>query len=151
MNFTIKDFFSKCHQIRRKLRIWSHLLKKSLMENFTFCAVGIVERRIFEGNCKLSFDLNTISSDYSHLLIKKGNINPFSTNVPLLYPLKREIQKWKIGSKRVKSNYDCRLSTLVFNIIKTSAIFSGLFQLPYLIDDDIKMTQSNAVSIVYQE
>ena len=25
--------------ILRKLRIWSHLLKKSLMENFTFCAV----------------------------------------------------------------------------------------------------------------
>ena len=24
---------------RRKLRIWSHLLKKSLMENFIFCAV----------------------------------------------------------------------------------------------------------------
>ena len=23
----------------RKLRIWSHLLKKSLMENFIFCAV----------------------------------------------------------------------------------------------------------------
>ena len=27
--FSIKDFFSKCDQIRRKLRIWSHLLKKS--------------------------------------------------------------------------------------------------------------------------
>ena len=39
MNFTIKDFFSKCNQIRRKLRIWLHLLKKSLMENFIFCAV----------------------------------------------------------------------------------------------------------------
>ena len=38
MKFSIKDFFSKCDQIRRKLRIWSHLLKKSLMENFTFCA-----------------------------------------------------------------------------------------------------------------
>ena len=25
--------------MRRKLRIWSHLLKKSLMENFIFCAV----------------------------------------------------------------------------------------------------------------
>ena len=25
-------------QIRRKLRIWSHLLKKSLIENFIFCA-----------------------------------------------------------------------------------------------------------------
>ena len=30
MKFSIKDFFSKCDQIRRKLRIWSHLLKKSL-------------------------------------------------------------------------------------------------------------------------
>ena len=34
--FSIKDFFSKCDQILRKLRIWSHLLKKSLMENFIF-------------------------------------------------------------------------------------------------------------------
>ena len=35
MKFYIKDFFSKCDQIRRKL---SYLLKKSLMENFIFCA-----------------------------------------------------------------------------------------------------------------
>ena len=42
MKFSIKDFFSKYDQIRRKLRIWSHLLKISLMENFTFCAVGHV-------------------------------------------------------------------------------------------------------------
>ena len=34
-----KGFFSKCDQIRRKPRIWSHLLKTSLMENFIFCAV----------------------------------------------------------------------------------------------------------------
>ena len=33
------DFFSKYDQICRKLRICSHLLKKSLMENFIFCAV----------------------------------------------------------------------------------------------------------------
>ena len=49
MKFSIKDFFTKCDQSRsfldmslhkkRKLRIWSHLLKKSLMENFIFCAV----------------------------------------------------------------------------------------------------------------
>ena len=39
MKFSIKDFFSKCDQIRRKLRIWSHLLKKSLTKNFIFCAV----------------------------------------------------------------------------------------------------------------
>ena len=34
--FSIKNFLSKCDQIRKKLRIWSHLLKKSLMENFIF-------------------------------------------------------------------------------------------------------------------
>ena len=39
MEFSITDFFSKCDQIRRKLRIWSHLLKKSVMENFIFCSV----------------------------------------------------------------------------------------------------------------
>ena len=39
MMFSIKDFFSKCDQILRKLCIWSHLVKKSLMENFIFCAV----------------------------------------------------------------------------------------------------------------
>ena len=37
--FFIKDLFSKCDQIRRKLRIWSHLLKKSFMKNFFFCVV----------------------------------------------------------------------------------------------------------------
>ena len=39
MKFSINDFFSKSDQIRRKLQIWSHLLKKSLMENFIFFAV----------------------------------------------------------------------------------------------------------------
>ena len=57
MKFSIKDFSSKCVQIRSFLRIWSHLLEKSLMENFTFCAVNLVhslnfsnERLIFMSN-----------------------------------------------------------------------------------------------------
>ena len=39
MKCSIKDFFSKCDQIRCKLRIWSQLLDKSFMKNFIFCAV----------------------------------------------------------------------------------------------------------------
>ena len=39
--FSIKDFFSKYDHIHRKLRIWSHLLKKSLMENLIFRAMTI--------------------------------------------------------------------------------------------------------------
>ena len=42
MKSSIKNFFSKCDQIRRKLQIWSHLLKKSVMENFIFCAVLVI-------------------------------------------------------------------------------------------------------------
>ena len=42
MKFCIKDFSSKCDQIRRKLQIWSHLLEKSLMENFVFWAVEML-------------------------------------------------------------------------------------------------------------
>ena len=44
MKFSIKDLFSKYDQICRKLRIWSHLLKKSLMENFIFCAAFIASK-----------------------------------------------------------------------------------------------------------
>ena len=43
MKFSITDCFSKCYQIRKKLRIWSHLLKKSLMENFIFCTVNSIK------------------------------------------------------------------------------------------------------------
>ena len=34
--FSMKDFFSKSDQIRSLTRIWSHFMKKSLMENFIF-------------------------------------------------------------------------------------------------------------------
>ena len=46
MKFFIKDFFSKCDQIRSFLWIWSHLLNKPLMGNFIFCAVGLQEHPI---------------------------------------------------------------------------------------------------------
>ena len=39
--FSIKNFCHKCDQIHSFLRIWSHLLKKSLMENFIFCVVVV--------------------------------------------------------------------------------------------------------------
>ena len=41
MKFSITNFFSKCNQIPKKLWIWSHLLKKSVMENLIFCAVHL--------------------------------------------------------------------------------------------------------------
>ena len=46
MKFSIKNFFSKCDQIRSLLRIWSHLLKKFLIENFISCAVRKCETNV---------------------------------------------------------------------------------------------------------
>ena len=51
MKFSITDFFSKCDQIRRKLRIWSHLLKKSVMENFIFVQCILNTGRNVTGDC----------------------------------------------------------------------------------------------------
>ena len=42
MKFSIKDYFSKCDQIHNFLRLSSQLLKKSLMEKFSFCAVELL-------------------------------------------------------------------------------------------------------------
>ena len=48
MKFSIKDFFTRFDQIRSFLRILSHLLKKSLMENFIFGAMIVT----FSKKCK---------------------------------------------------------------------------------------------------
>ena len=63
IKFSTTDFSSKCYQIHSFLRIWSHLLKKSLMENFIFCALIaslIMSMRKscvkFDKNAKLSVD-----------------------------------------------------------------------------------------------
>ena len=50
MKISIKDIFSKCDQNLKKLRIGSHLLKKSLMENFNFCAVYVLPLQITQEN-----------------------------------------------------------------------------------------------------
>ena len=42
MKFSVKDFFSKSGWIRSFLWIWSHLLIKSLMKDFSFCAADSV-------------------------------------------------------------------------------------------------------------
>ena len=52
--FFIKDFFGKCYKICRKLRIWSQLLQKSLMENFIFCTLIYYIEEYFESFFVLS-------------------------------------------------------------------------------------------------
>ena len=63
--FSIKDFFSKCDQICSFLWIWSHLLKKSLMVNFIFCAVTY--KKVFCDFLLTFFHyISVITIDYCH-------------------------------------------------------------------------------------
>ena len=43
MKFSFEDFCCKYDRIRRKLRIWSYLLEKPLMEKFFFCVMIITD------------------------------------------------------------------------------------------------------------
>ena len=62
MGIINKDKLDKPGQIRSKLseqRIWSHFLKKSLLENFIFCAVNDLQyTNIFQN----SYQSNGLSS-----------------------------------------------------------------------------------------
>ena len=99
--FSLKDFFSKCDQIRRKLWIWSHLLKKPLMENFIFCVVTIFlltisffffektdififvdDNTIYKTNPNLSVELNSLDRSLT------GVINWLKVNSLIADPAK---------------------------------------------------------------
>ena len=85
MKFSIKDFFSRCDQIRRKLRIWSHLLKKSLMEKFIFCVGKIV---------KSNTQIFSFFPDYTHC-VRSVRIRSYS--VPHFLALGLDTERYGVS------------------------------------------------------
>ena len=93
MKFSIKDFFSKCDQIRRKLRIWSHLLKKSLVEKLIFCAVQLmISWRVL----KAHFAWKQLQADYSKYIWKEEKITRFHLSLDWLNISTNELLKMAI-------------------------------------------------------
>ena len=70
IKFSIKDFFSKCDQIRKKFPIWSHLLEKPYLKHHFFEQWKICGQLL------------------ENLLLFPMRINPFLPYAPFLYPLK---------------------------------------------------------------
>ena len=89
LKFSIKDFFCKCDQIRRKLRIWSHLLKKSLMDNFIFCAVLVAW---------ILFPINCFSTTYTLFPYLITNVVVIKFNDDLNIRIFRYIRIWFLKS-----------------------------------------------------
>ena len=54
LKFSVKAFLSKCGQIRSFLPIWSHLLRKSLVENFIFlCSLTTISFGVMTSICTI--------------------------------------------------------------------------------------------------
>ena len=82
MKFSIKDFFSKCDQIRSFLRIWSRLLKKSIMENFIFCEMKVILVSHFIYPWLFSFDTIVSERGHSFMTSKKvKRLDPASPHI----------------------------------------------------------------------
>ena len=68
MKFSINNFFSQCDEICSFLRIWSHSLKKSLMESFIylsfFCVMGLKWG---------IFSFENLSPKFLHFSVMNGN------------------------------------------------------------------------------
>ena len=106
----IKDFFSKCDQIRSFLRIWSHLLKKSLMKNFIvlqcmLCLLGIG----FTQKSTLQYHLERHSGELKYTCVdcskKFVTRNDLTTHRKIHTQEKNNICKLCNMAFRKKSNY----------------------------------------------
>ena len=101
MKFSIKDFFSKWDQIRRKLWIWSHLLKKFLgtlpflCSDFCHRAVSFIDLQITRVIIKMIY--LALSCTNLHGVMEKVIFRQngwrwrdsiFFSNAAFLYPLK---------------------------------------------------------------
>ena len=120
MKLCSKDFFGKCDQIRSLLRIWPHLLKKSLIENFIFCTVITPNPKmccsskflLFYHFHHRPFRIICENPETMHFQKISTNISPFIPNAPFLYAQKtsenltvfwcsQELEKRYIGNKWV--------------------------------------------------
>ena len=81
MKFVIDDFPKKRNQICWKLRIWSHLLKESLMKNFIFCAMWFLISLFWSrNNCSLLYSVESVRIQ-SYFDPHFPSISPFSVQM----------------------------------------------------------------------
>ena len=120
MKFSIKDFFSKCDQIRSFLRIWSHLLKKSLMENFIFCAVEDKEG-LQHATLKSSLTSCIILIDIEYFYFEQIFVADVFCYASFLSYCKSKLQL----IIKICSNYKVYLYTMLFlrKVVRTDTLF----------------------------
>ena len=104
MQISIKDFSSECDQIRSYRIIWSHLLNKSLMENFIFCAILCFYTTLFNAHTVSCFMWSGkwYLSNFCSILAKIHLTKVINKNSRIVYEI----------SSKVASNKDIRMKSL---------------------------------------
>ena len=134
MKFPLRIFFCKCDQICCFLRIWSQLLKESLMENFIFCAV------------KLSFvDSFQLLSSSLNSLVKNLDKNDFKY-------LSQETDNnvWDIIMQKVFYSFVYNLKSL-----KTNCLAKKSFRVPWqakqLVTKNMNMFLMFGINVIWKQ
>ena len=86
---SIKDLFSKCDQICRKLRIWSHLLQKSLMEKFIFLC------NVSKGRLMSTANVREIYANLN--LFHNSSCNSYIQFLVVIIYFHFSVSKWKLS------------------------------------------------------
>ena len=113
MKICNKDFFNKIDQIRRKLWIWSHLLIKSLIENFIFMHCNCLSKLSDNWSSSL-FKSDQIFGYVSEIIfffschISITILSLLHLNIQIWPSLKRHMIFWKDQFR--KSTYKCLIS-----------------------------------------
>ena len=135
-NFSIKDFFIKCNQIRSFLLIWSHLLKKSLMENFIFLQ-WCMGKLLFFDNLRKCTDY-LLTKDELRL---QHNKDRYHGRYHLRYRNYEQNDKWWSNSHKEVSAYTAKITIIwvtlhsylkYCNATKYFAGWKNLFQLHHV-------------------
>ena len=71
MDFFIKNLFSKCERDRIKLRIYSHLLNKSLTENFIFVSLILLVLLLSLASKGLELSPQELLRDNQYILLNQ--------------------------------------------------------------------------------
>ena len=140
--FSTNDFFSKCDQICSFLRIWSYLLKKSLIANVIFCAVLIentfiqyskIESCIETGKTKYRI----YSNEHPRRSFNFGFSNGGATSEEVLFRGKRSLKISNrhqntfnsfLWSNHKNSNHNRRIKFLMFKMVCKRSLFTKVKQ-----------------------
>ena len=135
IKFTIKDFFSKCDQIHRKLRVWPHLLKKSLMENFVLCA------KIAKHEAKACKEIQVFLKRNTFLftLFKNKATHKAKERIKHFFFLKK-VRRWGSGFEEDSKHYKKSLLLLLL-----SSTLVSVYNFPYIWTSSLSISSKETV------